>query len=322
MDLISVIVPVYRVEPYLNRCVESLVAQTYRNLEIILVDDGSPDKCPEICDIWAQKDARIRVIHQKNGGGGSARNAALDIAQGEYLAFVDSDDFIAPDMMMYLHNLFSDGVDVVECGYCLTEDDTATFDAISASCNIKIYTRQEAMREHIHDQIFRQLIWNKLYRRQAIGEIRFPIGKQIDDEFWTYRVIGNCNKLIWSDKVLYAYRQQSNSVMHSLSKEGRMHAIEAKVERHKYLSKVMPELTYESAQDLWLSCLYQGQQLLKENTDSENKQAWNYMKTCLKQYPIPVATRKNPMTLRIWLSMEKISLGITCRIRNMLKIGE
>ena len=97
-DLISVVVPVYKVEKYLDECVQSIVNQTHRNLEIILVDDGSPDRCPQLCDEWAEKDSRIRVIHQKNGGLSAARNAGLDVAKGDYIGFVDSDDYIAPDM--------------------------------------------------------------------------------------------------------------------------------------------------------------------------------------------------------------------------------
>ena len=98
---ISVIVPVYKVEPYLDKCISSIVNQTYKNLEIILVDDGSPDNCPAMCDAWAEKDSRIRVLHQRNQGGGAARNAGLDLASGSLIAFVDSDDYIVPDM--YAH---------------------------------------------------------------------------------------------------------------------------------------------------------------------------------------------------------------------------
>ena len=105
MDSISVIVPVYKVEKYLNQCIESVVAQSYRNLEIILVDDGSPDRCPEICDMWVKKDARVRVIHKKNGGVSDARNVGLDESRGEYVLFVDSDDLIAPELVEELYLL-------------------------------------------------------------------------------------------------------------------------------------------------------------------------------------------------------------------------
>ena len=115
--LISVIVPVYKAEKYLNQCIESIVSQTYQNLQIILVDDGSPDNCPAICDDWAKKDRRIVVIHKENGGQSSARNVGLDIARGEYVGFVDADDFIDHDMYeILLHSLVSTNVDIVCCG--------------------------------------------------------------------------------------------------------------------------------------------------------------------------------------------------------------
>ena len=164
-DKVSVIVPVYRVEPYLDKCVSSIVNQTYKNLEIILVDDGSPDNCPAMCDAWAEKDSRIRVIHQNNQGGGAARNAGLDIASGNLIAFVDSDDYIAPDMYAHLYELMEQGADIAECGYVEVVGDNAVFACGYETCS---YTVQEAMAEHIQDRVFRQLIWNKLYRRQVV----------------------------------------------------------------------------------------------------------------------------------------------------------
>ena len=115
--LISVIVPVYNVEKYLSQCISSIVNQTYQNLEIILIDDGSPDHCPEICDKWEHLDGRITVIHQSNCGGGQARNRALDIARGEFIAFVDSDDYIAPTMYEFLFGLFRDDIDIKDCSW-------------------------------------------------------------------------------------------------------------------------------------------------------------------------------------------------------------
>ena len=116
-ELVSVIVPVYKTEKYLNYCINSIVSQTYNNLEIILIDDGSPDRCPAICDLWKEKDERIKVFHQVNAGGGQARNLALDKSKGKFVIFVDSDDYIAPFMIEFLYNQFQDDVDIVECGY-------------------------------------------------------------------------------------------------------------------------------------------------------------------------------------------------------------
>lgn len=192
LPLISVIVPVYKVENYLDCCVQSIVNQTYSNLEIILIDDGSPDASGAMCDVWAEKDSRIRVIHQENAGGGAARNAGLDAARGERIAFVDSDDYIAPDCYQYLHTLLEEGADIAECDFVETERNDAVFGTDAGE--ISFYTPLEAMRCHIRDTAFRQLIWNKLYRRETVGDIRFPIGTKIDDEFFTYRVLGNAKR--------------------------------------------------------------------------------------------------------------------------------
>ena len=179
LPLISVIVPVYKVENYLDCCVQSIVNQTYSNLEIILIDDGSPDASGAMCDAWAEKDSRIRVIHQENAGGGAARNAGLDAARGERIAFVDSDDYIAPGCYQYLHTLLEEGADIAECDFVETERNDAVFGTDAGE--ISFYTPLEAMRCHIRDTAFRQLIWNKLYRRAIFAQLRYPEGKLNED---------------------------------------------------------------------------------------------------------------------------------------------
>lgn len=269
--LISVIVPAYKVENYLNKCLQSITGQTYSNLEILLVDDGSPDLSGAIADAWAEKDPRIRVIHKENGGGGLARNVALDMATGELIAFVDSDDYIAPDMFQYLYELLSEGYDIAECGYLETRDDHAEFPQTQP--NVTVYTPQEAMHEHIQDTVFRQLIWNKLYRREVIGDIRFPVGTKIDDEFFTYRVLMNAQKLVLSDKVCYAYRQQSDSVMHQKYSIKRLEGLNAKLQRWECLKAQMPALAYEAQVELLMSCIYGIQGSLKCLSGGEREAA-------------------------------------------------
>lgn len=317
MELISVIVPVYRVEAYLDKCISSIAGQTYTNLEIILVDDGSPDRSGAICDKWATKDSRIRVIHQANAGGSAARNAALDMANGELIAFVDSDDYLAPDMFEHLHNLLAQGADIAECGHTDVFDDNALFDHGDGS--VRTYTVREAMAEHICDRIFRQLIWNKLYRREVVGDIRFPVGKKIDDEFFTYRVLGNAKMLIRSGKVCYAYRQQESSVMHSMGAQKRLEAVEAKAQRHIYIENNFPDLTALSLKDLWFTCIYQGQLSLREMDRPEFRKTMKYLRNVLEHHPMNISNCAAKE--RFWLSLAKISLQTTCKLRNTLKIG-
>lgn len=317
LPLISVIVPVYKVEAYLDKCISSIVGQTYQNLEIILVDDGSPDHSGKICDEWAAKDHRIRVIHQDNVGGGAARNAALDVARGELIAFVDSDDYLHRQMYEHLYSLLAQGADIAECGHVDVLDDGETFEYSDGEA--RTYTVYEAMAEHIHDRIFRQLIWNKLYRREVIGGIRFPVGKKIDDEFFTYQVIGNAEKLVRSEKICYAYRQQQDSVMHSMGADKRLQAVEAKLARHAYIEEYFPHLVDVSLKDLWFTCLYQGQLALRgmEKVDAENAIA--SLRNALAMHPCPF--RRCTSKDRLWLVMASISLKGTCRLRNAMKVG-
>lgn len=313
---VSIIVPVYKVEPYLDKCISSIVNQTYTNLEIILVDDGSPDQCPQMCDAWAERDNRVKVIHQKNQGSGAARNIGLDAAKGEVIAFVDSDDYIAPDMYMHLSTLLKQGADIAECNYIEVTADDAAFEQEYETC---FYTAQEAMKEHIHDRIFRQLIWNKVYRRELIENVRFPNEKKIDDEFFTYKVLGNAKVLVHSSKICYAYRQQMDSIMHVISEANRLQAVEAKIQRHAYIKENFPELENLSAKDLWFTCIYQGQMAVRTLSKAEAEKILTYFENVMETHPFQMEGCNTKE--RLWLNMAKSSLVVACRVRNALKIG-
>lgn len=317
LPLISVIVPVYKVEAYLDKCISSIAGQTYRNLEIILVDDGSPDNCGAICDAWAVKDSRIKVIHRENAGGGAARNTALDTARGELIAFVDSDDYLSTAMFEKLYQYMVSGADLVECSYVPVRDDEAIF--VPQARIVQVYTPAEAMAEHIHDRYFRQLIWNKLYRRQILEGVRFPEEKGIDDEFFTYQVIGNARKLVRTDAVLYAYRQQECSVMHTLSTRQRLQAVKAKIQRHAYVCRQMPQLEFMSGRSLWFTCMYQGQRALLDPDSVERERVLHFLESVLKENPI--SHTDAILKDKLWLTLAGKAFELTCRLRNLLRIG-
>ena len=319
--MISIIVPVYRVEKYLDKCIKSIVSQTYSNLEIILVDDGSPDKSGLICDKWAMLDSRIKVLHQKNAGAGAARNTALKLAQGEFISFVDSDDYLSVNMFENLLNYFDKDIDIVECEFLSVEEDDALF-VNEERIQSKVFSSEEAMREHIADHYFRQLIWNKLYRRNCIDSVYFPEGKKIDDEFWMYKVLGRAKQLVHCNEKLYAYRQQDNSVMHMLKPENRIQAIEAKVCRHQYIKEKFPRLTLMSYNCLVMSCVYQVQKVYRTGTEDDVRKVLEYCQKVLRENPFKKDKFKRIHEKQeIWISMAKMSLVFTCRIRNLLKIG-
>ena len=233
------------------------------------------------------------------------------------MIFVDSDDYIAPFMIEFLYKQFQDDVDIVECGYCITHNDNAEFDEESEGYRWESFGAEEAVLENIKDRMFRQIIWNKMYRKSVVGDVRFPVRKNIDDEFWTYQVLGNARKVIYTNKVLYAYRQQENSVMHSLNAVRRFQALEAKLQRHEYICKYMPALKNESICNIWFTCLYQGQLLLINS----NKDIWKELTEILKKYPIRNYLNSMSGKEKIWLSMADKSFYWTCYIRNLFKIG-
>ncbi len=320
--LISVIVPVYNVEKYLDQCIESIVNQTYKNLEIILVDDGSPDNCPAICDEWAKKDSRIKVIHKRNGGGGEARNFGLDISQGEFIGMVDSDDYISPFMYEHLYSLINEDVDISECEILITDNDNAKLDSNISNNTARLYTTSEAMKLHIQDALFRQTPPNKLYRNNVLQNVRFPLGTQIDDEFWTYKTIANARSLCHSNLKLYAYRQQISSVMHRAFSLGRLTAIEAKCQRLNLIEEKFPDLYYDAINNLYFTCRYLLQLSMKELSKEDFKTASESIKKVFNN-----KIRKNlklsqlSIKEKIWFICSKISFCATCRIRNFLKLG-
>ena len=315
--LISVIVPVYRVEQYLDRCLRSITEQTYRNLEIILVDDGSPDNSGAICDAWAAKDSRIRVIHKENAGAGAARNTGLDVMTGDVVSMIDSDDYLEVHMYEHLISLMAGDVDIAECDICWTERDDLPMDDGSRA-EIRVCDTEDAMRLHIRDEIFCQTPPNKLYRSSLLRDVRFPEGNLIDDEFFTYRAIGNARKLVRSSACMYAYRQQSGSAMHKSFSLRRLQGLEGKRQRLEYLRKRMPALEYEARFDLFFTAMFLMQESLRHLKGAELAQARQTILTLLKDITplekhLDVSSKKN-----LLLKLGQSNFEGTCRLLNFL----
>ena len=238
--LISVIVPVYRVEAYLERCVKSILSQTYKNLEVILVDDGSPDQCPAICDACAEKDARVKVIHQENKGLSGARNAGIDAASGEYLAFVDSDDYVSPHFIEELYQLLQDtGCAIGQCRFSYVKGDGLVEEGDSAFC---IY-RGESLMEQLYGPEEKAtcfvVAWNKLYRAELFKEtgIRYPEGRIHEDEATTYRLFHEAKKLAFLDRALYGYYTENGGSITSVFSAKRLQWLTAHEERIAFFKK-------------------------------------------------------------------------------------
>ena len=210
--LLSIIVPVYDVERYLPKCIDSILAQTFTDFELILVEDGSPDDCPALCDAAAAKDARVRVIHQKNGGLSAARNAGLDAARGAWIGFVDSDDYIAPEMYEVLYQAVqSTGADLALCDYAEVDEAGTPCPQMHVSLSEGELTGQELLKRA--SGLMVQLAWNKLYRRAIFTQLRYPEGKLNEDLFLIPEVCLQIQKAVVVPKALYYYVQRGGSIM-------------------------------------------------------------------------------------------------------------
>lgn len=209
--LISVIVPCYNVEQYLPRCIDSILKQTYKNLEVWLVDDGSPDRCGEICDEYAKTDSRIKVIHKKNGGLSDARNAALDIAKGEYIVFVDSDDYIAPNHIRGLYDLLTEyHADIAVNPPCVFLQ--GNMPRPCGDDKIYIFSGHEAFQNMFYQKQIETSAWGKMYKRELFEGIRYPYGLYFEDNPTTYKLLLKSNRVVFQNRQSYFYLIRSNSI--------------------------------------------------------------------------------------------------------------
>ena len=236
--MISVIVPIYKVEQYLDRCIESIAGQTCQNLEILLIDDGSPDSCGEICDRWAKRDERIRVVHKTNGGLSEARNTGILMARGEYLSFVDSDDWIESDMLeKLLDAILRENADIAVCNFvyemsgCREEAEEKRAYQIQEE---KVLSGREFM--FLMDQgkyAFCEIACNKLYRKQIFANLRYPVGKIHEDEFVFHRMVYPCSRIACIPQEGYHYRKRPESI--TAGGRNSFHFTEALLDRGEYL---------------------------------------------------------------------------------------
>lgn len=240
--LISIIIPVYKVEKYLEKCIQSLINQTYENLQIILVDDGSPDNCGKICDEYAKKDHRIEVIHKSNGGLSDARNKGLEIAKGEYIGFIDSDDYIESDMYEVLYNLLKQyNADVSICNFYTVSQGKIAIK--NAENGIKEYNRIEILKEVLLDNNIQSYAWNKLYKKELFDEIKYPVGKKYEDIGTTFYLLEKCNKVVVTGKPEYYYINRQDSIVNNVTETTITDYIELIMQRYDYIEENIKELS-------------------------------------------------------------------------------
>ncbi|MBQ3559395.1 MAG: glycosyltransferase family 2 protein [Agathobacter sp.] len=245
MNLISIIVPIYKVEAYLERCVNSLKNQSYKNIEIILVDDGSPDRCPELCDELAKTDSRIRVLHKENGGLSSARNAGIDVAKGEYIVFVDSDDYIAENMLEKMHQrIVADRTDMCICDFCFVNEEGKSIEVPESQFPFKdaVYKREDILKvvcsaSGLPNEWRIVPAWNKMYHKDVLKYCRFEEGRLHEDEFAIHHFVYACKKISMVSDKLYYYVQREKSIMNSTFSVKRFDAAIAFQQRYLFLKE-------------------------------------------------------------------------------------
>lgn len=343
MSLISIIVPIYKVEEYLEECIQSLVNQTYSNLEIILVDDGSPDACGEICDKWAASDARIRVIHKENGGLSDARNAGMEVARGKWIGFVDSDDAVHPRMYEDLIALVRETDSDIGC-CSVTRDLTSSGVAGSGSSNAvlksdgdnaetedcslwrkkgwKLFSSTEAIESLLRLEEISVTVWNKLYKRETIDSLKFPKGKYHEDEFWTYHVLSRAKRVAYIEMPYYGYRDRNDSITTQKYTSRHLDFLDARAERLEYMEKHYPQfhslertnIRFESIRAMQLCFIHMNGEVLNCCGKRIHK--------IVKKYPLKYKDYKSlPIGKQVWCMLSNITFDGTCKIRNKFHYG-
>lgn len=238
--LISIIVPVYKVEKYLKKCIDSILNQTYKNYELILVDDGSPDCCPIICDNYAEKNDRVIVIHKQNGGLSDARNTGIAIAKGDFICFIDSDDYVSEDFCELLLNaVLKSNADMAICNYLVVDENGNSIQDKNVHLPIQdeCISPQEFIKEYCGKYGWYYVVaWNKIYKRDLFKNVKYPVGKLHEDAFVIHHLVSHCNRIVCVKNALYFYVQRQGSIMSQISVRN-MDLGEALVDQYKFAKK-------------------------------------------------------------------------------------
>ncbi|WP_434798704.1 glycosyltransferase family 2 protein [Terrisporobacter vanillatitrophus] len=288
---ISIIVPVYKVETYLNKCIDSILEQTFKDFELILVDDGSPDRCGNICDEYAKRDDRIVVIHKDNGGISSARNVGLDIARGDYIGFVDSDDWI--DLNMYkilFDNIKIKNGDMCVCDYKKVYSDNSLNIIEESNEHIcETLSKIEALKKIYSNKSTQFIVvWNKLFKKTLFDNLKFEMNRIYEDAFIINELIYKSKKVIYLNNKLYNYRQREGSIMNSSCNIKELDSVYALSERVKFFYKLGDKYLINKSEVYYIEALlnsYRQLELLKEQNFEKNKLIKDFKKT-IKIYSI------------------------------------
>lgn len=284
--MITIVVPVYKVEEYLPRCVESILNQTYKDWVLLLVDDGSPDNCPKLCEKYAEEDSRIFVIHQKNGGLSAARNTGLnwfyEQNNSDYITFLDSDDWLHPCYLeILLNGIVKNNVKISVCNYerVTKQIPHKTFNDV----NYELTTPEDFLVNHSWQYNY---AWNKLYHKSVFEDVRYPVGKNFEDTFTTYKVLYKCKKIAYTDLPLYYYLRNENGISRSPWNTSELVIFDAMEEQMKFYKEKGFEKAFEKEFQLFVHHhAYQIVRIKENKADfKKNKAILKDIKKTLKKY--------------------------------------
>lgn len=306
-DLVSVIIPVYNVRKYLRSCIDSVRKQTYAELQIILVDDGSSDGSERICDEAAEEDERIIVIHRSNGGLSSARNTGIDVAEGRFICFLDSDDWLDERYIEKLYGLAIDrDADISVCSYIrVPSGETAEKDNLKVIAEeIHEYDNVRAVREVIEQKSVESVVWNKLYKRNLWDEIRFPEGVLHEDEFVTYKLLWKAAGIAETNSVLYYYRQRKDSITETVNeavkRKRAFDVVSAKKECYEFFEN-REQTLYSTAFAHYMDCLkYVIRSGLVSNHEDKKIIVKKYSEGADRIWKVPGLSLYKRMALFVW----------------------
>lgn len=297
MEKISIIVPIYNVEKFLEKSVGSILKQTYKNLEIILVDDGSKDSSGKIADELGNQDSRIKVVHKENGGLSSARNEGMKYVTGEYIAFLDSDDCIIPDFYEYLYNMIQEhNADIAQGLFLRIPDEqidrvNSIIEEANSKIDIKetVLTKKDAL-ETLYGikegpYIQEVVVWNKLYKKHVLENIVFPVGKLHEDEFTTHKILFNCEKIAVSNRIIHGYMQTKNSIMRKEIGLNRVKdCLGASLNAIEFFEeKNLPELKYKISMRYLENCIELSGKIIKEESETKLEKL-DFLKNAFEEF--------------------------------------
>ena len=285
-ELISIIVPIYNTKKYFERCINSLINQTYNNIEICIVDDGSSDGSEILCDEYAKKEKRIKVYHQENSGPAIARNKGLEMATGDYIFFVDSDDYIHPETFDYLlKELKKYDADISCCAARLVYEDGTEKKYLEEERYL--LNREEALEHSIFRNTIGSVVWAKLYKKELFKGISFPPNKHSEDEYVVYKIVGNSNKTIYTGRYLYSLFERSDSLSSTGIGNREMNYLEAWCERDEYLrNKGYNKLANRSIENMT-------RVIYEKCKKVDNERAWNNIENAIAYVERLIKNNKN-----------------------------